>query len=142
MKNFFTLLALLASILAFSQSDPSWKVLHNSKVLLQASEEAPDKNVVVIKRSSLAGTGALQMIYQPAGDTKGWERTITIMSEADAEIQTFKGNAVKLSNAALRTMAKRGQRLMIYTISLPKDPKQRALVRVRRMHLCTIEIKG
>jgi hypothetical protein len=31
--------------------------------------------------------------------------------------------------------------IKIYTWALPKDPKEAARVRIRRVHLCTIELK-
>ena len=141
MKTLLTAITFFLSLLTFAQSNDTWKVSHNSKVLLRASEEAPDKNVITINRAALTKTGIFEVSFQQASE-KGWERTIMLMNEEDTALKSTKGNTLTLSNITLRALTKDKQRMMIYTISLPKDPKQRALVRVRRIHRCTIEIKG
>ncbi|MCW3073461.1 MAG: hypothetical protein JWP69_530 [Flaviaesturariibacter sp.] len=142
MKNRFLIIALLFSMLCVAQEEDSWQVTHNKTVLLKASTESEAKNTITIKRSDLQKTGFLTLNYSDKTAQRGWERSIILYSKTDLALNTQKGATWKISNAILRLLSKNRNKLLLYTIALPTDPAIRARVRVRRVHLCTIEIRG
>jgi len=50
------------------------------------------------------------------------------------------GNLLTISNSNLKKYVANQNGFKIYTWSLPKDSNKAALIRIRRIHLCTIEI--
>jgi hypothetical protein len=83
----------------------------------------------------------LSIAYIEGEAQKGWIRTTTFVNESDSELASFKGNKVSIQNTALRPLFKKAGVLKIYTMSLPSDPKQAALVRVRRVHVATVTLE-
>lgn len=139
MKTFLFFAMMLLSSAAFTQE--SWKVSHNGKVKLEVTEENAEKNTASIKSAELAKKSFLQIAYKEITPQKDWKREIIIYDPADNEIFRQKGSLLKISNASLRNLFKKSKTLMVYTIALPSDPAQAALVRVRRVHLCTLVLK-
>lgn len=118
----------------------SWKVVHNGKTRLEARGES-DKNSFVVKAADLKKAGALSIFIKEKAPQAGWERTVTLVDAAENELASAKGDLIKIENTRLaKTMAK-AKTIRIYSMLLPTDPAKAALVRVRRIHLATIEIK-
>ena len=117
----------------------SWKVVHNGKIRLQAKSES-EKNSFSIKKEDLKAKGNLSVFIKDKAPQKGWVRTILVVDPEENEIATGKGDLIKVDNKQLAAAAKI-KTINIYTLSLPSDPAQAALVRVRRIHLATIHIK-
>ena len=46
-----------------------------------------------------------------------------------------------LTNSAFKDLLVKYRKLKIYTVAIPSDPAKAAAVRVRRVHICTIELK-
>jgi hypothetical protein len=137
-----TILIALLPFLSAAQPADSWKVTHNGKVKLAARAEDPAANTVTLTRAELAKGNGFQIVFKPGAPAIGWIRTIALYTDADAELLSVTGYRFTLSNAALRAHFAGRTKLLVYTMSLPKDPAKRALVRVRRVHLCTIILKG
>jgi hypothetical protein len=149
MKKLFLLCSLLfAALITFAQkqgasAEASWKVTLGKKVLLRATGEDEAANVITIKRSDLKKKGNFVLNYTPDSEERtGWNRSITVYGANDTELQQHKGNTVTLSNYALAQLVKDKQQITIYTMAIPSDKKKAALVRVRRVHLVTINIAG
>ncbi|MDB5253758.1 MAG: hypothetical protein JWP27_2927 [Flaviaesturariibacter sp.] len=142
MKMLSLLLIAVLPILAQAQPADSWKVIHNGKTRLTAHAENATANTITIRRADLAKGAGLQVVYAPGTPSADWIRTIALYAPDDTELATGSGNRFTISNARLRKLFAGRTQLMVYTISLPKDPAKRALVRVRRIHLCTIVLKG
>jgi hypothetical protein len=72
-------------------------------------------------------------------------RKYMLMSASDEDIAiSFTGRVVGTVGASLQEIfakTKKGNTYSLYTIATPTDPKQAALVRVRRILLCKIVIK-
>lgn len=134
---------LLASGLSlFAQAQDSWKVVHNGKQKLQTTEEKPDGNVVYLNRADLQKNGTLAIIFSDAEKQAGWTRTITMVDKGETELHTHTGNLFTISNANLKKLFARVNTIYVYTWTLPDDPKLAARIRIRRVHLSTIKLRG
>jgi len=137
----FLISILFLSIAANAQPD-SWKIYHNKKLLLTGTEENETKNIVKIKRSEFNKGGQLSIEYIAATPNKEWTRTIMIVDDKDSTLYERSGiTALKLTNAKLKKLSSKKTRIKIYTRAMPKDPAKAALVRIRKVHLCTLELE-
>ncbi|HEX7905285.1 MAG TPA: hypothetical protein VF487_15540 [Chitinophagaceae bacterium] len=142
MKNLLLLLTFLSTAF-LSQAQDSWKIKLNQKVLLSAAAEDEAKNTKKIKRIELNKPGNLEVLYKEMPVKTGWQRSLLLFDEKDMELWR-KDNSkaiTKISNATLKKLFAGKNKIEIYTISLPTDPNKAAAVRVRRVHLCTLELK-
>jgi hypothetical protein len=136
MKMLFTFLLSFISIAAFTQD--SWKLCLDKKLLLKSSVEDEEKNSVKLSPSALQKSKSFSVDYKAASPQAGWQRSILIFDEKDKELKKQSGNTLTLKASDLKKLFQESKKLKIYTISLPTDPKLRAQVRVRRVHLCTL----
>ncbi len=139
MKTLLTFLLFLGTACMATAQD-NWKLIHNGTSKLQAKGEAPEENIVSVRIADLNKTGALAIAYTAAEAQKGWVRTIMLVDDTDTELATFKGASYTIKNADLRSHFKKSNTIHVYTMALPSDPKQAALVRVRRVHLATLKL--
>jgi hypothetical protein len=138
MKYLLVLVPVL--LLSFVQVQDSWKLVLNGKVLLKTATEDAAKNRVKVHKKDLQKKSHMSVVYTEAEHTRGWERFITVFDTQDRELLQQKGVQFNITNAGLLALFKKSDTLSLYTWSLPTDPKQKALVRVRRVHLCTLEL--
>ena len=139
MKILFVFLLGLISVKAFTQD--SWKVCLDKKTFLKTSVEDAEKNVIKLTAVNLQKTKTFLVSYKAANPKKGWERTIVIYDEKDQELKKQAGQKLSLTISELKSLLQKSKTLKIYTISLPIDPKLKAQVRVRRVHLCTLVLQ-
>ena len=142
MKQLFSI-SFLACLFAFSniQSD-TWKVYFNKQLLVSASDENQTKNIASISRSDLDKTGELIVNYEEGNPNNEWKRTIAIVDENNNSLfEKSEINKIQVSNSDLKKMVGDNKKILIYTWAIPKDPAKAALIRVRRVHLCTILLK-
>ena len=138
------IVSFIASALAFAQSDITWEVSHDNQKLFSSSIENEEQNNLAVKLSNLKSGKNFIIIYQgiKANDKKNeWKRTIGIYSNADKELYRKDSDMVKIPDMLLTKMLMENKNIKVYTWALPKDPKEAARVRVRRVHLCTIMLK-
>lgn len=137
MKFFsFFLIGFFISVAAPAQD--SWKICLNKKTVLKASAESEEKNIIHISAADLKDKSGFVVNYAEQNKKNDWERTIMIYDENDHELSRQKGTKFELSNEDLQAFFQQSQTLKIYTWALPADPKLKAAVRVRRVHLCTL----
>ncbi len=139
-RSLVSLLSLFMCISASAQT-ASWKVIHNGTVKLQAKAEDA-RNMITLTKSELEKTGFLWINYSDKSTARGWKRNIVITDEKDVEIFKRSGSLCKVGNSFLRDINKKANTLKIYTWALPSDPIEAAKVRVRRVHLCTLNFKN
>ena len=96
------------------------------------------KNIVPIKATDLETKKDFIICYNQKKNKAGWERSVNLYSEKDQLLLQQKGARFKLSNTELDTFFKQSDTLKVYTLALPSDPKRKASIRVRRVHLCTL----
>lgn len=140
MKLFYLLVAALVMTTA-AGAQSAWKLKLDKKVLVDATEENMEKNKVTLTVAELRKAKLLTLNYGAAGEDPKWQRTITIYDPQDAELKQFTGRSMSLSTAALRKLFAKSPTLHIYTMAIPKDPNLAATVRVRRVHLATVQMK-
>jgi len=139
MKAFLLFLTFAICTSLMAQND-QWKVTHNAKVRLSTSEEN-EKNSIEIKTADVNKKGLLSIAFKEGVPQPDWQRELIIFDPADNELLKQKGSLLKVQNADLKKLFGKSKTLMVYTMSLPKDPNLAATVRVRRVHLCTLVLK-
>jgi hypothetical protein len=132
---------LLSCIGASAIAQDSWKVCLDKKVLLSTSTEDAEKNVIKISPSGLKKNKSFIIAYKETSPQKGWERTISIYDEKDNELTKQTGNRFVSKVSELKTLLDQYKILKVYTINSPTDPKMKAQVRLRRVHLCTLVLQ-
>ena len=142
MKILFLLLGLVGFIAVDAQKD-TWLLSHNNKPVLKALGEDEAKNVITIKAADLKKNGQLFINYKEAKKQKDWKRTLAVFDTQDNELIKYSGSIFKIGNSKLNSLYAQGIRtLKIYTWALPTDPKLAARIRIRRVHVATIELRG
>ena len=139
--KFFSLLLIGFFISVAAPAQGSWKVCLNNKTVLKTSTENEEKNIIHINAADLKKKNGFVVNYTDQKKKNDWERTIMIYDENDHEVIQQKGTKFELSNADLRAFFQQSKTLKIYTWALPTDPKLKAAVRVRRVHLCTLTLE-
>jgi len=143
MKSLLILLLVSTFTMANAQSQGSWKIKWNNKLLLSASAENETANTKALKKTDLSKNTFLQIDYKETdASKKDWVRYFLFFDENDNELLRKESiKTLKLSSAELTKLFGDRKKLRIYTVSLPSDPELASRVRVRRMHLCTLELK-
>ena len=121
-------------LFAVAQSG-SWVIKMNSKTVLSTRQED------VVKKISLADwkkSGKLEIIF--AEDEKNtWMRYFQLVDEFDNEILRKDSTThAKISLAKLRKLFAGKKTIKIYTTISPLDPN--IAIRIRRVHLCTLQL--
>jgi hypothetical protein len=146
MKKIFLLLSLgLTYMLLYAQNaqPDSWKIKWNKKVILETSKSDEAANVRKIKMSDLKKNYFLEINYKEADAKKEreWTRSFMFFNESDNELlRKDSTRSWKISAAELKKLFGDKKKIKIYTVAVPTDPNMAARVRVRRVHLCTIEL--
>lgn len=137
---------LLASLLIFASSmthaQDSWKIKHNGKLIFSAAGEDEEKNNKSVKMSEFAKSGTLDILYKESIPRESWKRSILFFDENDNQLLSKDSvNAVtKVNNNTLHKLFTGKKKIRIYTVAIPTDPDLAARVRIRRIHLFTIEL--
>jgi hypothetical protein len=138
------LVLFIAGLSVFAQDGIIWTVAHNKKKIFSATEENEQKNIITVNAADFKPGNSLIISYSGINtDVNGnkWIRTIGIYNEADKELYRKNTRVAKLKDEWIKKMLQENRKIKIYTWALPKDPKEAARVRIRRVHLCTIELK-
>ncbi|MGZ8536807.1 MAG: hypothetical protein ACXWV9_01025 [Flavisolibacter sp.] len=139
-KILFLAFGIVITLATFSQD--TWKLNLNGKIVFTAKVESEEKNKLTIKKSDLSKKKDFYLTYTEKTKDDKWEREIMIVGDNDHELFRHTSDKLKISNAKLLSLFKKSNTLKIYTISLPKDPAKRAVVRVRRVHLVSLTMNN
>ena len=147
MKKIILLIALVSlhMFLQAQKAQPdSWKITWNKKVILETSKSDETANIRKIKAADLKKNYVLQITYKESDPKKikEWNRSFMFFNESDNEISR-KDNTRnwKITATELKKLFGDKKKIKIYTIAVPSDPDLAARVRVRRVHLCTLELQ-
>jgi hypothetical protein len=149
MKKFFFIITLAFSWL-FSQAQPqtlqadSWKIKWNKKTILETGKENEAINTKKIKKDDLKKKCVLEITYKEADKEKEkqWTRSLLFFDEKDNQLlKKDSTHSVTINGADLKKLFGDKKKIKIYTIAIPTDPGLAARVRVRRVHLCTLELQ-
>lgn len=134
-----TSLAFLTALIISAQD--SWRIKLNNKTVLHSSREDVETNTEKIKASAWRKNGYLQILYKDPDAAKDSYRTIIISDETDNElVRQDSVNSLKIPIRTLKKALGGNRKIQIFTTVLPSDPELAARVRVRRVHLCTLEL--
>lgn len=137
-------LLVLNGFFSNAQEGANWKIILNKKAILTASgQEDTLKNKLQLKKSDLANNNIFKIEYnEPKNSTtKGWVRTIVIMDTTSAVVvQQDSVSLLQLYNKDLMKLLWSRQKVNVYTWIKPLDPGMAAAIRIRRFHLCSIEL--
>ena len=146
MKKLSLLLSLCSLTLlvqAQKLSADSWKISWKKKVIIETTLENESANTRKIKSSDLAKNYILEISYKE-GDVKKqkeWKRSFMFFNETDNELLRKDSTGDwKVTATELKKIFGGKKKIKIYTMALPTDPNMAARVRVRRVHLCTLEL--
>jgi hypothetical protein len=124
-----------------AMAQDGWKATWNGKEVLRTTAEDTGQNKIIITPADLRKNKNFTLTYQEEENKKGWERTITAFGPDDTQLVKQKGNTLTIKNPELRSLFKKAKTISIYTWALPTDPKLKARIRVRRVHLCTLVLQ-
>ena len=134
MKTILLVLATAFCLQGFAQE--RWTVELNSKVLLAANKEDTIANVVTIKDLK---KGSLLVNYVPGKVQDERKRRLMIFDAGDNELYSKEAFNITIPAATLKEWRLASPQLKIYTI--PVLGEQGMAVRLRRIHLCTINFE-
>ena len=127
-------LPLLAIVLFASvESQDKWTVQLNNKTLLTAKKEDTTANVVSLKD---VNKGSLTLTYIQAKVQHKWGRRLVVYDVTDNELYAKEAFSITIPTATLKKWKKVHSQIKIYTWPVSNDP--RIKLKVRRVHLCTI----
>ena len=149
MKKFIFFI-LFVSMATQMNAQLSWTIRLGSKTLLRMADEDESKNVLRLNNSQI-GKNNLTLTYRITHDEKDWKRTLMIYDTAGISgtenpmaSKIKKGTVTvtyTVSNKILKELLAKYKKIKIYFTSLPSDPEKAALVRVRKVHICTVSIR-
>ena len=149
MKKTFLLISLIYTFL-YAPAQPqtmnadSWKIKWNKKTILETGKENEPLNSKKIKKADLDKNYCLEISYKESDKKKEqeWKRSFLFFDETDAELlRKDSTRELKITAAELKEIFTGKKKIRIYTIAIPTDPELAARVRVRRVHLCTLELQ-
>jgi hypothetical protein len=145
MKNLFLILSFIGiSMLSKSQTPQtdSWKIEWNKKTILETTKENEADNTRKVKLADLKNNCFLEVSYKENPPKKDWKRDFLFFDEGDNELlRKDSTTSTKISGAELKKLFADKKKIMIYTVALPTDPDLAARIRIRRVHLCTLELQ-
>lgn len=125
-----------------AQDGTSWMVKIGNRKVFAATTEDEKKNVISLSAAALLKDSQFVLSYSDMNaDTKTWDRSFILEDESgELLLQKEKTKILTLKTAELATLLETKKKIKVYTEAIPSDPKLAALVRVRRVHLCTLQL--
>ena len=121
-----------------AQQIDSWKIKLNNKVLLATSKENEKTNIKKISSAELKKNGFLEISFKEASPNT-WKRSFLFFDKEDNQLLAIDSvTYTKTHIATLRKLFAGKKEIRIYTTVSPLDPN--IAVRVRRVHLCTLQL--
>lgn len=141
MKRLYILSLVLLSVF-FASAQDSWTIKMNKSTVLSGTTKTGQVKTKKLKASEWKENGSFEVIYKDKEKEEGWARTIILGDEEGNDI-IRKDNVtnLKLELKYLRKEFSTQKKIMVYTFKTPTDPDLAARVRIRRVHLCTLELR-
>ena len=110
----------------------------NNKIILSARQEDAKKNIKKIKSADWKKSGKLEILFTE-DEKNTWMRSFQFVDEQDNDIQRKDSTLhATLSLVELRKLFTGKKEIKIYTTISPLDPN--IAIRIRRVHLCTLQL--
>lgn len=122
----------------------SWTIKWNKKVLLQTSRENETDNIKKIKKADLSKKYYLEITYIESDPAKEKERKRSFLFYGNTDNKVLRKDStleIKIPAGELKKLFNGQKKIRIYTMAIPTDPDLAARVRIRRVHLCTLELQ-
>ncbi len=120
----------------YSVAQEHWSVQLNSKTLLTANTEDTVTNVVSVNDLK---KGSLIVTYNPGKAENERKRRLAIYGDNDNELYSKEAFTISIPTSTLKKWKHTTSQIKIYT--WPALGAEGANVRLRRVHLCTINFK-
>jgi hypothetical protein len=147
-RSLFILSLILSGLFSQSQMEvvkqDNWKIKWNKKVVLDASSESESKNTKKLNKAELSEKYCLEIAYKESDPAKekALKRSFLFFGDNDNELlRKDSTRNVTITAAELKALFGSQTKIRIYTMAIPTDPDLAARVRVRRVHLCTLELQ-
>jgi hypothetical protein len=144
MKLILILLATLLLQQADAQKNSIIVTAQNQTLKVNLQDENPEKVIAIKSTLKSATTGKLTITNTDWIKDKDWKRSFEIYDNADQSIAkvapTKTSGKYEVLLKTLTSKMKKGETYSLYTIAIPRDPKKAAVVRVRRVLVCSILI--
>jgi hypothetical protein len=124
-----------------AQKYDSWKIFHNRKQVgsFNLKKETVNENRVVLLNRTLEGPGFLLIEFTPNEEQAEWIRTIAFADSTDKTIKEYNNTLLlRIQNSEIAGILEGRQKVKVYSWAIPKDPAIAAIVKVRRILLCTL----
>ena len=142
-SSLLLLFLFVVTLFAGAQEGIHWRIKHNKQTLLQSQEEDTVKNIIPLSLTDLNTPGHFTITCSAtniAGHKDAWIRTIAVYTATGKELYRKDADAIIIADMQLKKMLLENKTINVFSWAIPKDPVQAARVRVRRVHLCTIEL--
>lgn len=137
---YLSAIVFLSALPAFAQD--SWTIKINNKIIFTANRENETANVKKLKASGLDKKGCLEVIYHDKNQEPDWIRSFILTDEDGNDIiRKDSTTALKIDLKTVKKEFHNRKKIIIYTFKIPADPDLAARVRIRRVHLCTLELQ-
>ena len=138
MKHYLLLIFTLLTFQLMAQD--SWTISLDKKQILHA--DAEDEVANTKKLPTPRANSVLTIHIKEAKKQKGWIRSVVVVNENDEELLRKEDvSVVNILGSELKKLSAGHNKLRIFAISLPSDPEEASRVRVRRVHLCTLDFQ-
>jgi hypothetical protein len=144
MKKLLLFLNLSFITMSLPAQTDSWKIKWGKKIILEAVKEDEAANTQKINKAGLGKPFFLEISYTEADpkSVKALRRSFLLFDETDKELlKKDSTRSAKISAAELKKFFGDKTKIKIYTVAIPTNPRLAATVRVRRVHLCTLELQ-
>jgi hypothetical protein len=124
-----------------------WTLSIHKKLLFTGNEELADaaRSITIAPGQKEFAKGAFKIAYTKIKPDDGWKRSIMIYNEKDLLIaqKDFDGDTGtwSIDVTTFKKYCRQQKKIFVYTTAIPKDPQMAAMVRVRRILLCTLHLK-
>ncbi|MBI1341977.1 MAG: hypothetical protein GC171_03475 [Terrimonas sp.] len=139
-KTVLIIFSITLTVITMAQD--SWKVYCGNKQLLKTATSDESKNIIRLGGENFGDKDAFIIHYSEKSPQKDWKRIIAVFDAKDNELKQVEGaSSFNIPMPALVSLLKEKGTLKFYTWALPNDPELAARIRIRRIYLCTVEMK-
>lgn len=129
----------------YSQEGIYWKITLNKKVALTGTNfEDTVANRLQLRKEDLGNNNLFKVEYFDKNEKRGkgsWVRTIVFTDSVETELVKKDSTLqIMLYNKDLLKLIWARKKIYIYTWSYPPDPSMAAVIRIRRLRLCVLEL--
>ena len=138
---FFFIPLFFLSFSGKAQKYDSWSIFHNRKEAgsFNSKKETDDERKVILLNIVLDGPGFFVIEFTPKKEQAEWIRTIAFLDSNGKTLREYNNTLLlRMHNAEIAGIMENRQKVQVYSWAVPKDPALAAVIKVRRILLCTL----